>query len=398
MLQKNFEIDNIEEPKVYMRDGKPCYFDIAKKILRIKTPEETVRQKLIRFLNSVLKVPIEAISTEVPLSHYLKGAQGRMDLDIFARADKIVAVIECKAPDIALNDDVFDQVDRYARNLNIPIAGMTNGHELKLFYYNKSTYQYESVTCIPLYDKMCNPLKLKTIRYKPPKFKRFNLSKPLNTIYNYACSEGILGEATPKEYSPYIVNLDNCLCDTSVRLEKVQINGISFVKDVGIRLSRFGNAGGGALEGRFRSFMVLGDNDNIEIYSFAFWGLPEIHNDRFRQKGNTSFVIAVDDFDKHHNSLELCFNKYVDITKSPVEFYHDGNITIGNQGAAKRSELLDYVNSRNSTLIRNGSIFLGTVDFTKPLYVTDDDIKILLCNLITYAKLRENFRKSKRKP
>ena len=47
-----------------------------------------------------------------------------------------------------------------------------------------------------------------------------------------------MGEGIPKEFSPYIVNLDNCLCDTRVRLEKVQINGISCVKDVGIRFSR----------------------------------------------------------------------------------------------------------------------------------------------------------------
>ena len=61
-----FLIGDIEEPRTLLRNGKDCYFDKVSKQLRIKTPEETVRQKLIIYLNQTLKIPLEAMEIEVP--------------------------------------------------------------------------------------------------------------------------------------------------------------------------------------------------------------------------------------------------------------------------------------------------------------------------------------------
>ncbi len=46
----DINLDKYELKEVYNRSGKKCIFDITKQILHILTPEEEVRQKLIKFL------------------------------------------------------------------------------------------------------------------------------------------------------------------------------------------------------------------------------------------------------------------------------------------------------------------------------------------------------------
>ncbi len=75
-------LKEIALPKIYMREGKKCYFDTYRKKLIEITPEETVRQKIARLFETEYNVPNEMISLEVPMSYYVQGASGRADIVI----------------------------------------------------------------------------------------------------------------------------------------------------------------------------------------------------------------------------------------------------------------------------------------------------------------------------
>lgn len=75
-------LKEIALPKIYMREGKKCYFDTYRKKLIEITPEETVRQKIARLFETEYNVPNEMISLEVPMSYYVQGTSGRADIVI----------------------------------------------------------------------------------------------------------------------------------------------------------------------------------------------------------------------------------------------------------------------------------------------------------------------------
>ena len=69
-------------PRVYKRNGRKCYLDPVRKKLIYITPEETIRQKVIFYLISVLKVPANMLIVEEPLSHYGVRTKDRADIVI----------------------------------------------------------------------------------------------------------------------------------------------------------------------------------------------------------------------------------------------------------------------------------------------------------------------------
>ena len=100
-----FDISKITLPKAEKRNGKICYYDLIRRKDVAATPEEEVRQKLIRFLITQLKVPASMIQVEVPLRFYgEENYENRHRADIiieYTHPDGIImplCVIECKEP------------------------------------------------------------------------------------------------------------------------------------------------------------------------------------------------------------------------------------------------------------------------------------------------------------
>jgi hypothetical protein len=62
--------------------------------------------------------------------------------------------VECKAPEIALNDEVFDQIVCYNMALKLPYIIVTNGldHFACKIFHNENRYEFLNV--IPLYEDL----------------------------------------------------------------------------------------------------------------------------------------------------------------------------------------------------------------------------------------------------
>lgn len=131
------------------KEGEESIFDpVRKKYVKL-TPEEWVRQNFVRYLINEGKYPPGLIAVEV-MSPFNK-LRKRVDILIHNRLGKPVMIVECKSPDVKLDDKVFDQIVCYNMGFMVPFIIVTNGldhYACKIDHENK---KYEFLLVIPLY-------------------------------------------------------------------------------------------------------------------------------------------------------------------------------------------------------------------------------------------------------
>ncbi|MDE6327424.1 MAG: type I restriction enzyme HsdR N-terminal domain-containing protein [Duncaniella sp.] len=100
------------------------YDPLRKKWIRL-TPEEWVRQHFTAYLNSVKGVPVSRMTNETTIS--LNGTVKRCDTVIYAHDLSPIAIVEYKAPSVAITRKVFDQIARYNLVLGTRYLIISNG-------------------------------------------------------------------------------------------------------------------------------------------------------------------------------------------------------------------------------------------------------------------------------
>ena len=115
------------------------------------TPEEEVRQWFIGdVLHGGMGVPLHMMMSEVPLSFGDKA--WRADIVVYGRDMKPLLVVECKRPDVSLDQAVVDQAIRYNRVLDVRYIVITNGP--KTFFFERRDGQFEFMEKAPLWSEM----------------------------------------------------------------------------------------------------------------------------------------------------------------------------------------------------------------------------------------------------
>ena len=123
MQQLNFPIYNF---RFKNSENKVSIFDEIRKKFIILTPEEWVRQHVVRFLLEEKKYPKSLINVEKVLS--VNGLRKRYDVVVFNPDGSIFVLVECKAPEIKTAQATFDQIARYNLALKAQFLMVTNGH------------------------------------------------------------------------------------------------------------------------------------------------------------------------------------------------------------------------------------------------------------------------------
>lgn len=98
--------------------------DIRKKYVQL-TPEEWVRQNFISFLRNEKKYPASLISVEAGLIYNRQ--RKRTDIVIYSTDGIPYLIVECKAPEVEIKNETFEQVSRYNMSLNAKFIVVTNG-------------------------------------------------------------------------------------------------------------------------------------------------------------------------------------------------------------------------------------------------------------------------------
>ena len=120
------------------------------------TPEEAVRQWFISMLHEGMKVPEYMMGSEVALTH--AGKQYRADIVVYDRQAQPLMVVECKRPEVTLDQEVVDQALRYNNELNVRYLAITNGG--KTFIFQRTADGWEFMQKAPLWEEMagqCRP-------------------------------------------------------------------------------------------------------------------------------------------------------------------------------------------------------------------------------------------------
>ncbi len=89
------------------------------------TPEEWVRQHVINYLVHDLQCPRSLLGIEAPL--VLNGLSKRADIVVFGRNGRPLALVECKAPGIAVSQRTIEQAARYNVVFQVRYLMVTNG-------------------------------------------------------------------------------------------------------------------------------------------------------------------------------------------------------------------------------------------------------------------------------
>jgi len=125
-------------------DSKVLIFDAVRKKWLICTPEEWVRQHLICWLIQEKNYPAALIAIESGLK--INQLQRRSDVMIYQNNVPFI-LAECKAPQVKITQEVFDQLFRYNLVIKAPYLLVTNG----LTHFFAQTIQ-EKTTLHPIED------------------------------------------------------------------------------------------------------------------------------------------------------------------------------------------------------------------------------------------------------
>lgn len=106
-------------------ENKVAIFDEIRKKFVILTPEEWVRQNVVRFLLEEKKYPKSYINVEKLIK--INDLSKRYDIVVFQPNGEIFLLIECKAPEVKISQQTFDQIARYNLVLNAKHLMITNG-------------------------------------------------------------------------------------------------------------------------------------------------------------------------------------------------------------------------------------------------------------------------------
>ena len=144
MLKLNFP--NFEF-KLKNRDNKTYIFDIIRKKFILLTPEEWVRQQVVSYLinHGVSKNHI-GVEKKIIVNKLTK----RFDVVVFKRDGSVKLLVECKAPNIRIDQKVFDQTSIYNKNLNSEFMMITNGLVHYFFKVDNSSKTYNFIKDFPL--------------------------------------------------------------------------------------------------------------------------------------------------------------------------------------------------------------------------------------------------------
>lgn len=105
--------------------SKPYIFDPIRKKFILLTPEEWVRQHFIHLLVEHYHYPKSLFAVETGV--YYHTLKKRSDIMVLKNDGTPFLLVECKAPEIKIKRNVFDQIGRYNFTLKPDFLVVTNG-------------------------------------------------------------------------------------------------------------------------------------------------------------------------------------------------------------------------------------------------------------------------------
>ena len=128
--------------RIRENSGKKLIFDSFRRRWVALYPEEWVRQNFVRYLTEEKHFPASLVAIERSLR--INQHDFRTDAVLFSKSGNPLVVVEFKAPEIKISQQVFDQIARYNLDLRVSYLIVTNGlmHYCCRFDQQQLTYTF----------------------------------------------------------------------------------------------------------------------------------------------------------------------------------------------------------------------------------------------------------------
>ena len=132
-------------------DGRREVLDPIRRRWVVLTPEEEVRQWTIGLLHDHYGYPLELMQVEGAIT--LNGMTRRCDIVVYDTDGRPRIIVECKRPDVPVNQKVCDQACRYNTVLQVPLLLLTNGKQLVVIEIDYSAHTLRQLPQLPFFLK-----------------------------------------------------------------------------------------------------------------------------------------------------------------------------------------------------------------------------------------------------
>ena len=385
-------LGNIRKKVVEIKDfegGKVLNCIIRAKQIKV-TPEEIVRQRVVKCLLEDMLVPAHNIEVEYYLGKKEKGRQTRADIVVFNNKKPLIT-IECKNENIDLGINEFEQACEYDNTLKSGFVVVTNGRQVRLYKKNEGVFTRVKNSYFT-YGELCEGLKLDPLsfRSKGTQMANFIAVVRAQIVNNEAWkTRAYLLDSMPVLTFAYLhfdlfQNIDNSFLDTWNIPSKLG----KYKKDLGLFERRMTNAGGGSRIELQRSFEFIDDSNQVRIINFSYRSQMERTP---KPKGFYQVITCGMDTNKSATvQIQLMKNVKV-IKENKVKLIHNGVMS-----RIKSAEVIAYVKQRCPYLLEGDVVNLGEFSIEHKIWDKEDEnIKDHIGRFFDYAICREEFKKLK---
>ena len=137
------------EFRIKNKHNKKYIFDQIRKKFVLLTSEEWVRQNCIMFLINDQKIPKGFINVEKKIK--VNSLTKRYDIIVYKSNGSVFLLVECKSPDIIINQKTFNQIAIYNYEVVSDFLMVTNGIQNYYCSIDYSNQCYKFVKDFPKY-------------------------------------------------------------------------------------------------------------------------------------------------------------------------------------------------------------------------------------------------------
>ena len=134
--------------KTKLNNSREYLFDELRKKWVIITPEEIVRQNCWKYLHYEKKYPKSLMVVEKKV--LINGLNKRFDILIYNNLGNPEIIVECKAPNVKINDSVLSQILNYQKKIRAKYLLITNGLESYFLKVNSEKRKCEYLEKVPI--------------------------------------------------------------------------------------------------------------------------------------------------------------------------------------------------------------------------------------------------------
>ena len=140
---------NLPQSTFDLRGGNESteILDTVRKQWIVLTPEEWVRQRMVRYLTEHMGYSVGLVAIEKGFE--LNGTPYRADIVIYDRSGAATMAVECKAPEIRISQKTFDQIGQYNKVIQAQYLVVTNGITHFCVSVDRELNQWKQLEKIP---------------------------------------------------------------------------------------------------------------------------------------------------------------------------------------------------------------------------------------------------------